>query len=167
MNEVPADLHDLMGRPMFAQTSDGVIEAGAIRLFASVVRDGHAPYWPADGTLPVAPPALLSAWNRPLHWRPEGDEPAPGLALHFLVKQRLGLSRAVVVESDTEVVAPMRAGARVRCEQVLVEIGEPCRNRLGEGRYWTLRVDYRCADSAVLFGAETMRFFGYEPDAAA
>lgn len=167
MNEVPADLHALIGRPMFAQTSDCAIEAGAIRLFASVVRDGHAPYWSTDGTPPIAPPALLSAWNRPLRWQPDGDEPMPGLALHFLVKERLGLPRAVVVQSDTEVTAPMRPGARVMCEQVLVEIGEPCRNRLGEGRYWTLRVDYRCASSAVPFGAETMCFFGYQSDGAA
>ena len=161
VKEIPAEIAALIGQPQYPQVSDGEVEAGAIRLFAAAVQDGTPAYWADDPAQVCAPPALLSAWNRQLMWRPGGSDPALGLALHFLVKKALGLPRAVVTETETEVAAPIRPGARVRCEQVLVDIGDPTANRLGEGRYWTLRVDYRCDDSGTLFGSETLRFFGY------
>ena len=164
---IPQDLAELVGKPCFAQESDGAVEAGAIRLFAAAVEDGFPAYWADDPAQALAPPALLSAWNRPLMWHPGEDEAPTGLALHFLLKDRLGLPRAVVTETESEVSEPIRPGARVRCEQILVELGDLTSNRLGEGRYWTIRVEYRCACSHALFGAETLRFFGYGAGLAA
>ena len=155
------DLAALIGQPCFPQVSDGAVETGAIRLFAAAVEDGFPAYWADDPAETIAPPALLSAWNRPVMWNPTGEEASTGLALHFLIKDQLGLPRAVVAETESEVAEPIRPGMRVRSEQILVELGEPCTTRLGQGRYWTLRIEYRCAQSGVLFGAETLRFFGY------
>ena len=164
---IPQDLAALVGKPCFAQESDGAVEAGAIRLFAAAVEDGFPAYWADDPAQALAPPALLSAWNRPLMWHPGGDAGTSGLALHFLVKDRLGLPRAIVAEMESEVAAPIRPGATVRSEQILVDLGEPCTTRLGDGRYWTIRVEYRCAGDGTLFGAETLRFFGYGAESAA
>ena len=161
--DLPPDLVELIGQPCFPQVSEGVVEAGAIRLFASAVQDGTAAYWRTDGTA-TSPPALLSAWNRPLKWQPGGAEPPPGLALHFLIKDRLDLPRAVVTESETEIGQPVPEGARLQCRQILAEIGAPTTNRLGQGRYWTIRVEYLCAATGALFGAETLRFFGYRAE---
>ncbi|MCP5395243.1 MAG: MaoC family dehydratase N-terminal domain-containing protein [Sphingomonadaceae bacterium] len=161
MAQFPAEVADLAGKAHFAQVSDGPVEAGAIRFFAAAVEDGCSDYWTGQTAGLIAPPALLSAWNRPLMWQPDGSEEAPGLALHFLVKQRLGLPLAVVTRTETELARPVRVGDRVRCEQWLVDVSEAKNNRLGDGRYWTIRVEYRCAASNALFGAEVMGFFGY------
>lgn len=161
MTTLPEDISALIGQPCFPQVSDCAVEAGAIRLFAAAMQDGFPAYWAEDPAEVMAPPAMLSAWNRPLIWKPAGEEAQPGLALHFLIKDKLGLPRAVVTETETEVTEPVRPGAKVRSEQFLVEVSDPCTNRLGEGRYWTIRLEYRCAQSETLFGAETMRFFGY------
>lgn len=166
IEDLPPDLVELIGQPCFPQLSDGVVEAGAIRLFASAVQDGTAAYWRSDGTA-VSPPALLSAWNRPLKWQPQAADAAPGLALHFLIKSRLDLPRAVVTESETEMVRAMAEGARVQSRQILVEIGAPVTNRLGRGRYWTIRLEYLCAETGALFGAEVLRFFGYGAESQA
>ncbi len=167
MTGIPDDLAALMGKPQFAQVSDGAVEAGAIRLFAAAVKDGTPAYWVDDPADMIAPPALLSAWNRPVMWHPDGDAGTSGLALHFLIKDRLGLPRAIVAEMESEVAAPIRPGVRVRSEQILVDLGEPCTTRLGAGRYWTIRVEYRCAEDGMLFGAETLRFFGYGAEGSA
>ena len=167
MTGIPDDLAALIGQPQFAQVSDGAVEAGAIRLFAAAVEDGTPAYWADDPADMIAPPALLSAWNRPVMWHPDGDAGTSGLALHFLVKDRLGLPRAIVAEMESEAAAPIRPGVRVGSEQILVDLGEPCTTRLGEGRYWTIRVEYRCAEDGTLFGAETLRFFGYGAEGSA
>ena len=161
MATIPDDIAALIGKPCFAQESDGPVEMGAIRLFAAAVEDGSASYWTDRAEDMIAPPALLSAWNRPLMWSPNAEEAPSGLALHFLIKDKLGLPRAIVAEMESEVAEPIRPGMKVCSEQILVELGEPCTTRLGEGRYWTIRVEYRCADSKALFGAETLRMFGY------
>lgn len=167
MSTLPQEVAALLGERCFQQVSDGPVEAGAIRLFAAAMQDAFPGYWAEDPEAIVAPPAMLSAWNRPLMWNPAGSEGAPGLALHFMVKDKLGLPRAVVAETETEVAEPIRPGVRVMSEQILVEVAEPSSTRLGEGRYWTIRVEYRCADNGTLFGAETMRFFGYGAEEAA
>ncbi|OCC25133.1 hypothetical protein MB02_00075 [Croceicoccus estronivorus] len=165
MNAIPEDVVDLIGKPCFPQVSDCQVEAGAIRSFAAAVEDGFPAFWTDEADNMLAPPALLSAWNRSLMWAPEGKGEGSGLALHFLLKRKLGLPRAVVAETETELADPIRPGVRVKCEQVLVDVGEPCTTRLGEGRYWTIRVEYRCAATGAFFGAETMRFFGYGREA--
>ncbi|MCB2066792.1 MAG: MaoC family dehydratase N-terminal domain-containing protein [Erythrobacter sp.] len=164
--DLPAQVQGLLGQPCFAQVSDGLVEAGAIRLFAAAVQDGTAEYWSEDPAEVCAPPAMLSAWNRPLMWRPGEGGSATGLALHFLLKEQLGLPLAVVTATETELAQPLRPGARVQSEQVLLSVSEPKTNRLGTGRYWTIRVDYRCAATGALFGHETMSFFGYVGDSA-
>ena len=167
MTAIHDEVAALIGKPQFAQVSDSVVEAGAIRLFAAAVQDATPAYWADDPAEVVAPPALLSAWNRPVMWNPDGNAGTSGLALHHLIKDLLGLPRAIVAEMESEALAPIRPGVRVRSEQILVELGDPCTTRLGEGRYWTIRMEYRDAADGTLFGAETLRLFGYGAEGAA
>ena len=167
MTTNPDEVAALIGKPQFAQISDSVVEAGAIRLFAAAVQDATPGYWSDNPAEVVAPPAMLSAWNRPVMWNPDGNAGTSGLALHHLIKDLLRLPRAVVTEMESEVVSPIRPGVTVRSEQILVEMGDPCTTRLGEGRYWTIRVEYRDAADGTLFGAETLRLFGYGAEGAA
>lgn len=160
-DEVRSELFGLLDRPLYRQVSADPVEAGAIHLFAAVVGDGHPAWW-ADPS--QSPPALLSAWNRPLMWQPDtfGDGTADtGLALHFRLKDLLALPRAVVTGSETEMGARLLPGMKVASEQSLVSVGQERTNRLGTGRDWTLRVTYRCHATATFLGAETLRFFGY------
>lgn len=166
MQDIPPELTAMIGQPQFAEISDTAIETGAIRLFAAAVEDGCPAYWAENPDEVIAPPAMLSAWNRPLAWMPGRSTPPVGMALHFLIKERLALPDAVVTRTETAIAHPARPGMKVRSEQVLVEITEPRRNRLGEGRYWSIRVDYRCAASGELLGAETLGFFGYRAERA-
>lgn len=163
MKAVPQNLLDLIGKSMFASISD-IVEAGAIRAFAAAVEDGFPGYWADDINRIIAPPALLSAWNRPLPWMPSRREQLTGLALHFLVKDELALPRAVVTHTETEVAGSVRPGMKVRSQQILESISESRSNRLGEGRYWTIRLDYSCAGTGGKLGTETLSFFGYAPD---
>lgn len=167
MTAIPEEVAALIGKPQFAQVSDGAVETGAIRLFAAAVQDATPAYWSDDPAAVMAPPAMLSAWNRPVMWNPDGNAGTSGLALHHLIKDLLRLPRAVVTEMESEVVFPIRPGVTVRSEQILVEMGDPCTTRLGEGRYWTIRVEYRDAADGTLFGAETLRLFGYGAEGAA
>ncbi|QOV96412.1 MaoC family dehydratase N-terminal domain-containing protein [Novosphingobium sp. ES2-1] len=153
------ELQELLGQPLYRQVSDPV-ETGAIRLFAAAIGDAHPAWWMDE---PECPPALLSAWNRPLMWQPcsGAQDSAQGLALHFQLKDMLGLPLAVVADSETEIGAPCRPGMRLGSTQTLVGIGPLRTNRLGSGRDWTLRVDYRCVASDLFLGAEILRFFAY------
>ena len=154
-----SELEALLGQPLYRQISDPV-EVGAIRLFAAAIGDGHPAWWANE---PECPPALLSAWNRPLMWQPGtgAQDSAPGLALHFQLKDMLALPLAVVADSEMEVGAPCRSGMRVGSTQTLVSIGPLRTNRLGSGRDWSLRIEYRCAASGLFLGAENLRFFAY------
>lgn len=159
---VPLPLREILGQPLFPQIADSVVQSAEIRFFASCVEDGSEEYWRDEAGI-VAPPALLSAWNRPLMWYPEGAGPKEqaGLALHFLVKEKLDLPYGVVTGLETVVHAAIRPGMRVRSTQTLTEIGDARTNRLGTGRHWTIRVEYRDAGGNALLGREDLRFFGY------
>lgn len=162
---IPDDLLALYGKPMFEHVSEGPIDLATIRQFASVVQDSHPSYWysartEADAQLSV-PPALLSTWNRVDMWRPDRTGDHKSLELHFLIKDRLELPLAVVVESSISLDEPMQIGSYVRMSQVLESISKDKVNRLGVGRYWTLNIEYHCNATNAHLGTESLCFFGY------
>ena len=77
-----------------------------------------------------------------------------------MLKDRLGLPKAVVIGSDTVFHEPVRPGDRVRAEQLLEDVGAVTENRLGRGRRWTIVIRYSRQDG-VLLGVEQLRFFAY------
>jgi len=157
--DLPEDVAALIGVEKYANVS-GVVEAGAIRAYAAAIEDPNPLYW---SETPIAPPALLSAWNRPLPWAPGGEELTRALELHFQIKERLNLPRAVVATAETVLHAPIKAGDRVRSAQKLLNIEPLTARKVGVGRYWTIEVSYRCAATGKSFGVETLRFFAYSP----
>lgn len=163
-SEVPEELRDIFERPMFPELSEDVIEAGAVRLFASVVQDSHPDYWAEGRGGQRIPPAMLSVWNRPVAWNPNRLHSPQAMRLHFLVKERLALPKAVVVDSETEIVGEMACGDHVRSTQILQAVGPIRSNRLGTGRNWTIRVEYWADQRDILLGTEVMGFYGYAPE---
>ena len=157
--EVPESVAALIGVEAYVEISDPV-EIGGIRAFAAAIEDPNPLYWSDEA---IAPPALLSAWNRPLPWSPNGTAPTRALELHFQIKELLQLPRGVVASAETELHAPIKAGARVKSAQKLLSVEPAATTKLGYGRYWTIQVVYRCAETDALFGIETLRFFCYRP----
>lgn len=156
---------------MVVERESVTAEAGVFRLFAAAVEDGNPLYWDEarateiTGSL-IAPPALLSAWNRPDPWRVDGAPPARAMELHFRVKDALGLPKAVVTKAETELHEPVRPGDRLYAEQRLDHVGPITENRLGRGRYWTISVLYRRALDDALCGIEQLGFYGYGGEGA-
>lgn len=143
-----------------------MVDPASISLFAAAVEDGNPLYrdTPEAAVLtdgPIAPPAMLSTWNRPDPWTPGGGRAIRALELHFRVKEALALPKAVVTCTETELHTPIRPGDRILAEQRLDAIGPKTSNKLGQGRYWTISVLYRRIADHVLLGIETMDFYGY------
>lgn len=164
-DDLPAEVRSWIGRVVVVEPDSVPVEMGICRLFAAAVEDGNPLYWDEQTAnsiagSPIAPSALISAWNRPDPWRPDGAPPARALELHFRLKEKLGLPKAVVTRAETELHAPVRPGDRLSAEQRLDRVGPRTRNRLGEGRYWTISVLYRRA-GGELCGIEELEFYGY------
>lgn len=166
MTALPQEVEAWLGQVVVREKNGAVAEAGAFRLFCAAVEDGNPLYREspeADALTggPICPPALLSAWNRPDPWEAGGTPVSRALELHFRLKEALGLPKAVVTRSETELHAPIRPGDRVISEQRLDAVSPVSENRLGRGRYWTISVLYRRAADDALLGIETLGFFGY------
>ena len=165
-DDLPAEVAAWLGQVVVVVDEGSLaIERGVIENFCVAVEDANPLYWDegqattiADGL--VAPPALLSSWTRSHRWTPAGAPPLRPLELHFLLKEKLGLPRAVVIGSETCYHAPARIGDRVRAEQVLDAVGAWRDSRLGRGRRWAISVHYRNQYGALL-GSEQLRFFAY------
>ncbi|WP_162854579.1 FAS1-like dehydratase domain-containing protein [Sphingobium estronivorans] len=164
--DVPPEAAAWIGRVMVVERDGVTVEPGSIALFAAAVEDGNPLYRDTAEAAalaggPMAPPALLSAWNRPDPWMAGGAPPSRALELHFRVKEALGLPKAVVTRAETELHAPVRPGDHVYAEQRLDTIGPMTANKLGTGRYWTISVLYRRQADDALLGIETLGFYGY------
>lgn len=169
MAALPQEVEAWLGHVVVTETSGAAAEVGAFRLFCAAVEDANPLYRDSDEAHdvaggPICPPALLSAWSRPDPWEPDGMPVSRALELHFRLKEALGLPKAVVTRSETELHAPIRPGDRVIAQQRLDAVSPVAENRLGQGRYWTISVLYRRACDDVLLGIETLGFFGYGRD---
>lgn len=163
---IPPGVADWIGRVMIVERDGIMVEAAGIALFVSAVEDGNPLYrdTPEAAALTggcIAPPAMLSTWNRPDPWAPDGSAAPRALELHFRVKDALALPHAVVTRAETELHAPIRPGDRIFAEQRLDAIGPLTSSKLGRGRYWTISVLYRRTSDDGLLGIETMDFYGY------
>ena len=166
MADIPSDVAAWIGQVVVVEQDGVTVEPGAMALFATAVEDGNPLYrdTPEAAALTggsIAPPALLSAWNRPDPWAPAGVAVSRALELHFKLKDAFGLPNGVVTRAETELHAPIRPGDRVYAEQRLDAVGPMTVNALGAGRYWTISVLYRRQGDGVLFGIETLGFYGY------
>jgi len=132
--------------------------------YCVAVEDANPLYWHGVEGIneeAVAPPAMLPAWVIDHDWLPDpGSKPLRTLELHFMLKDAFDLPFGVVTEIELEFHRPVRAGDRLRAEQILVEFSDEYATRKGPGRRWTIDVRYFHEDDE-LAGVQTLRFLSY------
>ena len=150
---------------LFEESGPVLIERGQVQTLCAAVENGNPLFWDdavAEALTggPVAPLTMLSAWFRPHHWAPGAQEPLVPLALHFALKERLGLPESVVAANTLTFHDPVRPGDRLRTCQVLRSVSDFKRTQLGEGRFWVIEVRYR-NQYDDLVGTDTYSMFSY------
>jgi hypothetical protein len=170
MSDLPAEVQNWIGQVVVVDQAEIAVERALIENYCSAVEDGNPLYWNDDTANAmlednqgvVAPPGMLSVFNRPHPWNPErGDKPENRpLELHFKVKEALELPRGIVATQGYRFGVPIRIGDRIKAEQSLREVSEEKTNKLGTGRNWTIDVTYKNQNGEVA-GVESVTFFGY------
>lgn len=165
-DDLDDEIRALVGKVALVMDPAVTAEPALIRTFAAAVEDGNPLFWDDEAASQIAgeaiaPPAMISTWMRPDRWRPGGEAPERAMELHYWLKDRLGLERAVVGDSEMAMFDPVRPGDRVYSELILDHIGPQITNRLGTGRKWTITLRYRREGDDVLLGTESVHFFNY------
>ncbi len=147
------------------------VERGYVWTTCASVENGNPLYWDDEMAAaltggPIAPPTMLSAWFRPHHWAPGRVRAALPLQVHFDLKERLGLTEAVMTDNTITSYEPVRPGDRLRTHQVLRSVSDEKTTKLGTGRFWVIDVVYR-NQRDELVGVETYTGFGYRRATAA
>ena len=164
---LPQQVLDWLGQVVIVQAADVTVEPGSWETFCVAVEDANLLYWDKAGAAALgpgllAPPALMSAWTRPHPWSPAAQSEAVprALELHHRLKELLGYPLGIVLDVESRFLLPLRPGDRVQAEQMLSHVGVEYSNRLGTGRDWSITVNYRRADGALV-GQDVNRLFGY------
>lgn len=154
-----------VGRTLDDPPGDIECERGYVLHWLEATENANPLFWDeavakelTDGW--VAPPSMLSAWMRPLQFKPGRAKVARPLELHFQLKEALGLPEGIVVTNEIEFHEPMRPGDRARTSQRIREISAVTAGRLGAGRYWTIDVTYRNQRDEVV-AVESYEMFAY------
>ena len=172
--ELPADIADLLDRPVHPATADFPAESGYGWNTLAATENGNPLYWdPAVAEAltggPVLPLSTLSLWMRPHRWAPGAESEQVALQAHFDLKARLGLPEAIMSDNTVVFHEPVRPGDVIGHRQVLRSVSAPKTTRLGAGRFWVIDVEYH-NQHGTLVGVESYTGFGYrrpEPAQAA
>lgn len=156
----------LIGVPQYAAGPGIAANPVNVRAMCAAVENGNPVHWDdqaASGLLGDAycPATMLPAWGRPEYWEPGQGAPLKALQAHFDLKDLLGYPASIVVSYTISFHAPVRIGDRLHTRQVVREVGDPKRTRLGFGRFWTIEMQY-LDDDGGLVGVERYEFFGFE-----
>ena len=169
--ELPADVAELIGRPMYPETADFPVEMGYGWNTLAATENGNPLYWEpavaemlAGGT--ILPLSTLSLWMRPHRWAPGATTEQVALQVHFDLKDRLELPEAIMSDNTIAFHEPVRPGDVISHHQVLRSVSGPKTTRLGSGRFWAIDVEYHNQDG-TLVGVESYTGFGYRRDGAA
>ncbi len=165
MSELPAEVRAWIGQKRYEQEGEFEVERGYVFTSCASVENGNPLFWDekvaneiTDGW--IAPPTMLSAWFRPHYWAPGRSEQAQPLQVHFDLKQKLGLSEAVMTENTIVFGEPVRAGDRLKTWQVLRSVSDVKQTKLGKGRFWVIEVEY-VNQKGEFVGRESYTGFGY------
>ncbi len=165
MSELPAEVRAWIGQKRYEQEGEFEVERGYVFTSCASVENGNPLFWDekianeiTDGW--IAPPTMLSAWFRPHYWAPGRSEQAQPLQVHFDLKQKLGLSEAVMTENTIVFGEPVRPGDRLKTWQVLRSVSDVKQTKLGKGRFWVIEVDY-VNQKGEFVGRESYTGFGY------
>jgi acyl dehydratase len=165
VDDLPADIADLIGVVQYAERGEFPVEQGYIWTSCASVENGNPLFWDADTAAavtdgPIAPPTMLSVWFRPHHWSPDRTEQALPLQVHFDLKERFGLPEAVMTDNTIVFHEPVRPGDLLRTQQILRSVSGPKTTKLGTGRFWVIVVEY-FNQRDELVGVESYTGFGY------
>jgi acyl dehydratase len=162
---VPEDVARLVGVAQYEAVGEFPVERGYIWTTCASVENGNPLFWDEAVSKeltggPIAPPTMVSVWFRPHHWAPGRAEQALPLQVHFDLKDRLGLSEAVMTDNTIVFHEPVRPGDRLRTRQVLRSVSDEKTTKLGAGRFWVIEVEYRNQDGQLV-AVESYTGFGY------
>ena len=169
--ELPADIADLVGRPMYPQTADFPADMSYGWNTLAATENGNPLYWsPAVAEMltggSILPLSTLSLWMRPHRWSPGAVSEQVALKVHFDLKDRLDLPEAIIGDNAVVFHDPVRPGDVISHRQVLRSVSGPKTTRLGSGRFWVIDVEYRNPTGALV-GVESYTGFGYRRGGAA
>ncbi|MCY3643525.1 MAG: MaoC family dehydratase N-terminal domain-containing protein [Acidimicrobiaceae bacterium] len=169
--ELPADVAELIGRPVYPETADFPAEMGYGWNTLAATENGNPLYWePAVAEMlsggTVLPLSTLSLWMRPHRWAPGAVSEQVALQVHFDLKDRLELPEAIMSDNTIAFHEPVRPGDVISHHQVLRSVSGPKTTRLGSGRFWVIDVEYHNQDG-TLVGVESYTGFGYRRTGAA
>ena len=163
--ELPADVAELIGRPLYPDTADFPAELGYGWNTLAATENGNPLYW--DGAVAEAltggrilPLSTLSLWMRPHRWAPGAATEQVALRVHFDLKERLELPEAIMSDNTIVFHDPVRPGDLVSHRQVLKSVSGPKTTRLGSGRFWVIDVEYHNQHGEPV-GVESYTGFGY------
>ena len=163
--ELPDDIAELIGRPMYPETADFPVEMGYGWNTLAATENGNPLYWePAVAEMLVGgrilPLSTLSLWMRPHRWAPGAATEQVALQVHFDLKERLELPEAIMSDNTIVFHEPVRPGDVISHHQVLRSVSGPKTTRLGSGRFWVIDVEYH-NQHRTLVGVESYTGFGY------
>ena len=164
-SELPVDIAELIGRPMYPETADFPAELGYGWNTLAATENGNPLYWESSvaemltggGVLPLS---TLSLWMRPHRWAPGAAAEQVALRVHFDLKERLELPEAIMSDNTIVFHRPVRPGDVISHRQVLKSVSGPKTTRLGSGRFWVIDVEYH-NQHGELVGVESYTGFGY------
>ncbi len=156
----------LIGTPQYVTDAGIAANPGNVQAMCAAVENGNPAHWNAQTATellgaPYVPATMLAAWGRPELWEPGRGEPLKALQAHFDLKALLGYSASIAVSNTITFYAAVRIGDRLKTQQVLQQVGDLKRTRLGLGRFWTIDMQYLDAESSLV-GVERYEFFGFE-----
>lgn len=167
-DDLPAEVVAMVGTPMYEQSANFDVEAGASYATCAATQNGNPIYW--DDAVatevcggPLVPPTTLSLWMRPHYWEPGATGEQVALKVHFDLKEIFGLPEAVMTDNTLILHDPVRPGDRISHRQVLRSVSGPKRTKLGAGRFWVIDIEYH-NDRGALVGVESYTGFGYRRD---
>ncbi len=143
--EIPQDVLDLIGKPLYEDETEFDIEMGYVYNTLAAVQNGNPLYWnkavAEDLTgAQIAPPTMLSVWFRPHYWSPDFEGERTPLQTHFDMKQMLGMPEAIITRYECIFGATVKMGDKLKTSQVLKSISDVKNTKLGMGRFWVIDV---------------------------
>jgi len=158
----------LIGMPQYV--SEAGIAANDIntRGMCAAVENRNSVYWDEAVAREIlgeayCPATMLAAWGRPELWEPGRDKALKALQCHFDLKDLLGFSASMAVSYTITFYEPVAIGDRLKTQQVVKAIGDLKTTKLGQGRFWTIEMQY-LSENSDLVGIESYEFFGFEKD---
>ena len=165
MKNLPPEVTSMYGVRQYEEVGEFPVERGYFWTVASSVENGNPLYWDDEVAQEltggvIAPPTMISAWQRPHHWMPGQTEQKLPFQVHFDLKEKLGLPEAVMSDNVITFGEPVRPGDRITTVQVLRSVSEEKTLKLGTGHFWDIDAEYR-NQAGELCARESITGFGY------